>query len=136
MLEFNLFLIDHWYYSVPLIASIFLWFFSESRRGGARIEPHNLTTMVNKEDAMIVDLRSKEEFDSGSITGSLSIPYKDCDKRYEELLPYKDNAIIMVCGMGRNAAISGEKLKKFGFANISILKGGISKWQEEGLPLV
>ena len=42
----------------------------------------------------------------------------------------------MVCGMGRNAAISGEKLKKFGFANISILKGGISKWQEEGLPLV
>ena len=64
MLEFNLFLIDHWYYSVPLIASIFLWFFSESRRGGVRIEPHNLTTMVNKEDAMIVDLRSKEEFDS------------------------------------------------------------------------
>jgi rhodanese-related sulfurtransferase len=38
--------------------------------------------------------------------------------------------------MGRNAALAGEKLQKHGYQNTHVLQGGISTWQQEGLPLV
>ncbi len=136
MLEFNLFLIDHWYYTVPLFGFIVMWFMSEKRRGGVRVSPNQLANIVNKHDGLVVDLRTKEEFEAGSITGSISIPFTDIDQRYEELIKHQTKPIILVCTLGRNSATSGDKLKKHGFTNLFVLKGGISTWQQEGLPLV
>ena len=68
MIEFNLFLIDHWFYSLPLFLFLVLWWRTESRRGGKRISTSELTTLVNKENAKILDVRPKDEFEKGTIT--------------------------------------------------------------------
>ena len=136
MLEFNLFLIDYWFYSVPLFLFVFLFFRSEMKKGGQRISPNDLTRIVNKENGIIIDLRKKELFETGHITGSKNIPSADFDNNSSDLDKHKDKPIILICEMGRDSANIGEKLQKRDFKQILILKGGMLTWVEESLPLV
>ncbi len=136
MLEFNLFLIDYWFYSVPLFLFVFLFFRSEMKKGGQRISPNDLTRIVNKENGMIIDLRKKELFEIGHITGSKNIPSADFDNNSSDLDKHKDKPIILICEMGRDSANIGEKLQKRDFKQTLILKGGMLTWVEESLPLV
>ena len=48
----------------------------------------------------------------------------------------KDFPIVLICAMGRNAGLAGEKLQKHGYLQTHVLKGGLASWQQEGLPLV
>ncbi len=136
MLEFNLFLIDYWYFSAPLFISIILWFRSEKSRGGNRVDCNQLTNLVNKESACLVDVRPKSEFETGAIAGSINIPFEELDNRNDELLKQQGNPMVLICKMGRNAALAGEKLQKHGYEITYVLQGGITTWQQEGLPLV
>ena len=52
------------------------------------------------------------------------------------LLKQQENPLVLICKMGRSAALAGEKLQKHGYKNTHVLQGGISTWQQEGLPLV
>ena len=95
-----------------------------------------MTNLVNKESACLVDVRPKSEFDLGAIAGSVNIPFEELDNRNDELLKQQENPLVLICKMGRNAALAGEKLQKHGYKNTHVLQGGISTWQQEGLPLV
>ena len=136
MLEFNLFLIDYWYFSLPLFLFIFLFAYSEMNKGGKKIEPNELTTLINKENAILVDLRTKEDFDAGHIMSALNYPHQDFENQMHELDRYKERPIILVCDMGRNSANIGEKLKKADFKNTFRLNGGMMTWTQENLPVV
>ena len=136
MLEFNLFLIDYWYFSLPLFLFIFLFAYSEMNKGGKKIEPNELTTLINRENAILVDLRPKEDYDAGHIMSALNYPHQDFENQMHELDRYKERPIILVCDMGRNSANIGEKLKKADFKNIFRLNGGMMTWTQENLPVV
>jgi len=136
MLEFNLFLIDYWYLSVPLFLSLLLWFLAESRRGGKRIDCNELTFYANKKSACLLDVRAKADYDNGTIAGSINIPYDDLSDRMHELAKYENLPIVLICNMGRNAALAGEKLSQNNFVETCVLKGGIMTWQQEGLPII
>ena len=60
MLEFNLFLIDYWYFSLPLFLFLFLFAYSEMNKGGKKIEPNELTRLVNKEMQFLLILEKKK----------------------------------------------------------------------------
>ena len=136
MLEFNLFLIDYWYFSVPLFFFIFLFAYSEMNKGGKKIEPNELTRLVNKESAILIDLRKKEDYENGHIMTALNYPHQEFDNQMHELNKFKDRPIILVCDMGRNSANVGEKLKKAEFKKIFRLNGGMMTWTQENLPVV
>ena len=136
MLEFNLFLIDYWYFSLPLFFFIFLFAYSEMNKGGKKIEPNELTSLINKENAVLVDLRPKEEYEAGYIMSALNYPHQEFENQMHELEKYKERPIILVCDMGRNSANIGEKLKKADFKNTFRLKGGMMTWTQENLPVV
>ena len=136
MFEFTLFVFDNWYFSVPFFLFLILYFSSEMKRGGKRLSCNELTNAVNKDNAILVDVRDREDFEKGHITNAINIPYKDFDKRLEELTKYQDSPIITICAMGRNAALSAEKLQKQGFKKTFVLKGGLTSWNQESLPLV
>ena len=48
----------------------------------------------------------------------------------------QENPMVLICKMGRNAALAGEMLQKHGYKITYVLQGGITTWQQEGLPLV
>ena len=136
MLEFNLFLIDYWYFSVPLFFFIFLFAYSEMNKGGKKIEPNELTRLVNKENAILIDLRKKEDYENGHIMTALNYPHQEFDNQMHELDKFKERPIILVCDMGRNSANIGEKLKKAEFKRTFRLNGGMMTWMQENLPVI
>ena len=136
MLEFNLFLIDYWYFSVPLFFFLFLFAYSEMNKGGKKIEPNELTRLVNKENAILIDLRKKEDYENGHIMTALNYPHQEFDNQMHELDKFKERPIILVCDMGRNSANIGEKLKKAEFEKTFRLNGGMMTWTQEKLPVI
>ncbi len=109
-----------------------LFFVLESQRSGRKISPQALGGFVNREKAVIVDLRDAKEFREGHISGSRNIPLSSLSKHLDELREIKQ-PIVMVCKMGQTA---GSAVQQVGGDNLYRLDGGILGWQGQNLPLV
>ena len=112
-----------------------LWF-SEKSRSGKAVSPQIATLMMNKDEAVIVDIREKKEYSEGRITGSLHIPYDSLKERSVELKKFDDKQIILVDKMGQHSGMAGKLLQTEGFQNVCRMSGGISEWKSLNLPLV
>ncbi|MEX2489792.1 MAG: rhodanese-like domain-containing protein [Pseudomonadales bacterium] len=118
------------------IALLFAFLVNEGKQGGAAISTSSLVNLINREDAVVVDIRDKKDFNLGHIAGAINIPYSQLESRATELEESKDKPVIVVCKMGQNAGAAGRKLKTLGFADVRRLSGGMSEWSASGLPLV
>lgn len=109
---------------------------NENRRGGASITPQGLVNLVNREDAVILDIRDNKEYGAGHIAGALSMPFAGLDSRVGELETYKGKPVVLVCKMGQHSGAVGKKLKARGFENVRRLSGGMAQWTSNSLPVV
>ncbi len=118
----------------------------ESREGLDIIDSHALNNMIeNKEDMVIIDVNDKEDVDQrGMVEGALNISLGTLYYKADENVPedFKDQRIqdrnkkvVVTCGLGLCAAIGGKLLKDMGFKDVSLLEGGVTKWQEDGYKL-
>lgn len=93
--------------------------------------------MINKENAIIIDIRSADNFKKGHITDAHNILPIDIKNSSSKLIEkFKENSIILIDENGLSSASIGETLIKQGFLNVSVLKDGIAGWNGENLPLV
>ena len=129
------FLIEHFYFSAPLVIVLILFFISNSKKGGTKISCQSLINLSNQDKALIVDLRSSEAFNSGHITASINIPVNDVSRRSNEIVN-STKSVVLVCETGSSSTNAGETLKKEGLKDIFILRGGINEWKMNNLPLV
>ena len=129
------FLIEHFYFSAPLVIVLILFFISNSKKGGTKISCQSLISLSNQDQALIVDLRSSEAFNSGHITASINIPLNDVSRRSNEIIS-STKSVVLVCETGSSSTNAGETLKKEGLKEIFILRGGINEWKMSNLPLV
>ena len=134
--KFILFLIEHYFYSVPLLVVSILLIRSNAIKGGKKITPQDLINLTNQDAAQLIDLRSSNEFDDGHITGSINIPYTDLEDRIHEIKNQEDKSLVLICDTGSQSANAGEVLNKSGFEKTVILSGGIGAWRLDNLPLV
>lgn len=79
------------------------------------------------EKLIIVDVRTKEEYDGGHIPNSLLIPYDEIEKKAPALLPDKKAAIIVYCRTGRRSEIAAKALLGMGYTNVADM-GGVNTW--------
>lgn len=101
-----------------------------------QLSPHQLTMKVNREDAVVVDIRPGKEFKAGHIVGAKSLSQEDVNKNnFASLENAKDKPIIVVCTAGLTANRTAKQLLKAGFENVSLLKGGMTAWQNASLPV-
>lgn len=101
----------------------------------AHLTPAQATLKMNREDALILDVRETGEWNSGHITGARHITLGQLDKRMSEIEKFKDRPIIIVCASGNRSSSACGQLKKGGFEKVFSLAGGISAWIEANLPL-
>ncbi len=113
-----------------------LFFITESRRGGQMLSPQQATNMVNRQNAIILDIRNEDDFRKGHIAGSVNIPYARLSDRVNELERYKDAPLIIVCNMGNHASAAGRLLKSQSFTQLARIRGGIQAWRAESLPVI
>lgn len=74
-------------------------------------------TLLSKK-AIVIDVRTKEEFQMAHYKDALNIPYDEIEKHIKKLEAYKDKPIIVYCRSGRRASIAKQTLEKYGFKNV------------------
>ena len=104
-------------------------------RGGQRLAPAALTALVNREDALVVDVRAAADFEKGHIPGAKQLALAEVKPEHKLLVAAKSRPIVLVCKAGQSATGAAAVLRKAGFERVFVLDGGIDGWQQAGLPL-
>ena len=133
--KFLEFITAHYVLSGTFIVLVVLLIVQQSRNAGRNLSSRELTAMVNRDEAFILDIRPKKEFSTGHIVGSVNISNDQQKDKMAELEKHKDKTIIVVCASGMNAGGACAELKKAGFT-AARLSGGITGWRSENLPVV
>lgn len=108
----------------------------EKLRGYSSISPSESTQMINRDDALILDVRENNEFSEGHIINALHIPLSSLKTRMSELEKHKTKKIIIACRSGHRSSQACANLKKEGFAEVFNLSGGVMAWENANLPLI
>lgn len=127
---------NHPYLVGAFAALLALFALNEARRGGRSVTARQLVDMVNREGAVVVDVRAKQEFRAGHIVDALNIPHAAVAGRIGELKKYRSRPVVVACKMGQHAGAVGAMLRKAGFENVSKLRGGVAEWRSQNLPVV
>jgi rhodanese-related sulfurtransferase len=109
--------------------------FTRGMRPGAEVGPAEAVTLINRKDAVVLDVRDEAEFAGGHINNARHVPEKQLAERTKELDKLKSKPVIVSCATGRRAATVADSLRKQGFVEVVALRGGIAAWQQAGMPL-
>lgn len=84
---------------------------------------------------LLLDIREADDYTEFHIPNSMNIPYGRLASRQAELEPYKAKPIMVIDHSGLRAPRAFEQLQKAGYAQVSIVSGGIAEWKAAGLPV-
>ena len=129
----------HLYLSLGLVGLTLAILYTEVARlfrGYKALRPAELTGLMNRENALVVDLSASADFEKGHIAGSKSVQPSQFDPESKLLANAKELPVVVVCRNGQGSADAAKRLKKAGFKHVYWLDGGIGAWQAADLPLV
>jgi rhodanese-related sulfurtransferase len=95
----------------------------------------NVTQLINRNNAVLLDVREPAEFTGGKLPNAVHIPLSQLGNRGSELAKLTSRPVVVYCAMGRRARAAGAVLAKLGFADVYMLTGGLKAWKDAGLPL-
>lgn len=131
------FFLDNIYLIIVAFVSggMLLWPVVRRGAGGASVTTLEATQLINRQDALILDVRNAEEFQKGHILNARNIPLSQLDARQGDIARYKEKPVIVACESGSRSGTAAAVLRKQGFARVFSLSGGIAAWQQAGLPV-
>lgn len=122
-------------YLVILAASSGAFLIWELLKGGGKgLSAAQATLKINREDALVVDVREPNEWSSGHIPSARHIALGQLEKRMHEIEKHKERPVIVCCASGNRSATACKQLQKAGFNQVFNLNGGITAWRDAGLP--
>jgi len=105
-------------------------------RGFTVLRPPDATILINRDNALVVDLRPVADFEKGHIAGAKNVVMSQFDPENKQLAPARSLPVVLVCNTGMIASGAARRLKKAGFEKVYVLDGGIGGWRQADLPLV
>lgn len=129
------FIQHHWYWVVAALVSGGMLLWPLLRGNKADLTPAAATLKMNREDALILDVRETSEWNGGHIASARHIALTQIDKHLVEIEKFKQTPVIVCCAVGTRSETARDKLVKAGFEKVFNLAGGIAAWSEAGLPL-
>ena len=108
---------------------------SRFTRGYRAVSPAQLTALINRENALVVDVSASGDFEKGHVVGSRNVAMSQFDPENKQLAKARELPVAMICRNGTTSADAAKRLVKAGFKNVHWLDGGISAWQQANLPL-
>lgn len=108
-------------------------------RGGASgakdVSPAEAVLLINRENALVLDVREEQEFAAGHVPDAKNIPLAKLTERVGELKKYQQKPIVVNCQAGVRSVNACGQLQKAGFAKVYNLKGGLNAWNDAKLPV-
>jgi rhodanese-related sulfurtransferase len=110
--------------------------FTRLTSGYKAVDPAGLTALINRQDALLVDVSASAEFEKGHIAGAKNVQMSQFDADNKVLAKVRELPVAVVCRTGTSSAEAARKLAKAGFSQVFWLDGGLAAWQQANLPLV
>lgn len=104
-----------------------------TRRFGPMVSSEQAVSLLNKQNALVVDVRAQKDFKRVRIANSVNIPANEIQNRLGELS--KDRTIIVVDNSGNMSAAASKLLRGVGFTKVYVLDSGLVGWMRDKLPL-
>ena len=141
MQKFLIFISEQWLLVSLLSAAIVALAWLENRRAGPSLTSQALTNLVNREDAIIIDLRDKAEFEAGHIVDAINLPFNQWQTQYNSdkdglFQQYKDKPLVFVCKLGQQSTFAAKRLQRESGPTVYRLSGGIMEWKASQMPLI
>ena len=83
-----------------------------------------------KENFVLLDVRTQEEYNAGYIAGAILLPYDEINAKATIVLPDKEKEIVLYCRSGRRSAIAKKSLLDLGYQKV-VDFGGVKRWEGE-----
>jgi rhodanese-related sulfurtransferase len=107
---------------------------AEAKKNITEISPQDAAARSKSGEAVIVDVREKDEWDEEHIPGAIHLSRGTIELDIEEKVPDTNTMIITHCGGGGRSALAAESLQKMGYKNVRSMAGGFKAWKAAGLP--
>jgi phage shock protein E len=106
---------------------------AEAKKKITEISPIEAAAKSKSGEAVILDVREKDEWDEGHIPDAIHMSRGTIELDIEEKVPDSDAMIICHCGGGGRSALAAESLQKMGYKNVRSMAGGLKAWRAAGL---
>jgi rhodanese-related sulfurtransferase len=133
------FLGNHLYLTLAFVGVLVALVVTEAQRfmrGYVALTPAGLTQLINRENALLIDVSPAAEFEKGHIPGARNVVMSQFDPENKDLAKARELPVALACRTGQASAQAAQRLKKAGFAKVFWLDGGIAAWKEAQMPLV
>ncbi|HEY2626515.1 MAG TPA: rhodanese-like domain-containing protein [Candidatus Udaeobacter sp.] len=107
---------------------------AEAKKNVREISPRDAATKSQGGEAIIADVREKDEWDEEHIPGAVHMSRGTIELDIEEKVPDTNAMIVCHCGGGGRSALAVESLQKMGYKNVRSMAGGFKAWKAAGLP--
>jgi rhodanese-related sulfurtransferase len=105
-------------------------------RGYKELTPNGLTLLLNRENPLLVDMSSAQDFERGHIANARHVPLSQFDPENKDLAKVKELPVAVYCKDGNTSASAAGRLVKAGFKHVYWLGGGLAAWRSAELPTV
>ncbi|MBR4736361.1 MAG: rhodanese-like domain-containing protein [Rhodocyclaceae bacterium] len=131
------FLQQNWFWAALAVGSgVFLLFdMLRARADTSLLTPTQATLLINREEPLVIDLRTQGEFDKGRLNDARNIAQADLSARLSDLQNYKTRPILLYCATGMRSAASVKLMREAGFEKVFHLQGGLMEWEKANLPV-
>ncbi len=127
-----------WYYTITVPALLIIQIAAAvlllNSCGGASYnkisQDEAMQMMQEQTDYLIVDVRRPDEFAEGHIAGAINVPNEEITDEMPELLPDKEQILLIYCRSGNRSKEASQKLAEIGYTNVYEF-GGINTWEGE-----
>ena len=120
---------------VLISGGLLLW--PTLQRGGRRgVSAAEATQLINRRNAVVIDLRSADDFAKGHLPSARQIEFAELAAKVGQLVKNKSNPVLLVCQTGQQSHKALRLVKDAGFAEVHVLDGGVNAWQQAGMPVV
>lgn len=99
------------------------------------LSPSAAVLLINREKAVVVDIREKEAFAAGHLVGSRNLPVAELEAKLASTVKNKAVPLILVCDTGARTRRAEAIAKQLGYTQVQCLAGGLSAWRAASLPL-
>lgn len=104
-------------------------------RGFRELTPAGLTQLINRDNALVIDVSAQADFEKAHVPGSRHVAASQFDPENADLKKARELPVAVVSRNGVEAEKAAKRLTRAGFTRVYVLGGGIDAWKRAELPL-
>ncbi|MBO9512940.1 MAG: rhodanese-like domain-containing protein [Variovorax sp.] len=130
------FIVDNWMLILIALSSggMLFWPMLRSASSGS-LTAQGAVQLINRERAVVVDVREPEEFAAGHVTGAKNVPLGELEQKLPGAVKNKSLPLLLICATGARAQRAVATAKKLGYEQAQAVSGGLKSWKEANLPV-